>query len=1414
MNPTNNHATTYHPAALIATDRRQALHEQRELPMHSSGAVLCADIVGFTSRLEQVEAQFGAKKGADVMTEQVNRLFTVLIEEVQRFAGVVVSFGGDSLTCWFAQAGQEDAALRAVCCGLAMQQTMQGFKNVKLPPLEPISFALKVSIAAGMATRLVVGNPDIQQLELLAGQVIARLAPIQQAASADRVLLDGESAKRLADRLTIAQWLEREGVAIGDIRGIKGAVQSQPVLSPLIPLLLPESLTKPWLLQPLYHRLSSGQGRFASELRSVVFLFLKFSRLDVSATGESFDPQGLDRLDGYLCSLQQILHEHGGYLLKVTIDDKGNYLLASFGAPLSHEEDLVNRALHVALLLRKTSQAVNWIEQVQIAISQASVLAGIFGSPQRAAFDLLGSEVNLLNRVVTHHAKAGQVVVTKIIQTQAHHQYHFGPAQQVEARGITGFVTIFELLAESTIDQAITLNRLTRQLARPLVGRQRERQKIEDLWQQAHLQQGQILLIEGAAGLGKSHLVADVLQELTQQHSQTLYAACERSSQYTPYHLWRLLLPQLFAQFDEPAGGHSDPAQRQEAIFAAVQQWIKQATQQQPLLLVLDDLHWIDEASRKLTVTLSRQLADWPILLILLQRPTLPERPENADQPPESPAALSPFPELSHLPNYHPLTLQEFSPDAVDALLTLRLAAKPSPLLLSFLLRLTQGNPFFIDELLLTLQNVGVLQQEVAKNHWTLALPTFQRLQAANCLQRDPQSGDWLIAPDAPLTAVEIGLPNTIERVIRLRIDALPEAARLTLKIASVIGRTFSHLLLAHIDPAFVDPTTLTQQLLTLVEAHLIVADANALDHPLNNPLDNPLGNLQANNYTFRHHLTQEITYQTLMERERRLAHQAVGEALEQLDPSAIEALAEHYWQVDRGAKALIYLEQAAQRAQRSAANQAALNYYNRLLELEPKHIPSLKGKVEVLHVLGLYDEEENTLNVLSAYNIVHNELTDIEMYYLWGTYFLVKEEYERASAMFQTVCTLAQQSDNSIALARAFTQLGWIARTQNQISDSQTYYEKALALFERSSLTSEAHFYAHIDTLNGLGTLFRQKRRYPEAEALYIKALELSQTHHHHREEARALNNIGIVALYQRELDRAKECCTQALLIRRSIGDLFGEGACLSNITAICSELGEYEEAIHMNIVAEKIHQSIRNSEGQINSAISLGIIYWQLGCLTEAKQTLEKGLKLAETAHDQIGRDYVRSNLGIVLRDMGDLDAAQDILAIGLASVQSYNDFIQEAVMNSYLATVFLEKKNFTLAEKHARNAMKIRETSELFAYMIDDRATLASIYLQMNQNLSALEQAKIIYHSLTDNNALKVEFPQRAWFICYQVFGATQQEEMARVAITRAIQIITQHANKLRDPLLRNTYLTKITLHRLINQAKQNDKMVDSD
>jgi class 3 adenylate cyclase len=980
MNSTNNRSTTYHPAALIATDRRQALHEQRELPTHSSGAVLFADIVGFTARLEQVEAQLGAKKGADVMTEQVNRLFTVLIKEVQRFAGVVVSFGGDSLTCWFAQAANGDAALQAVGCGLAMQQTMQGFVKVALPQVEPITFTLKVSIATGTAARLVVGHPHIQRLELLAGQVIARLATIQRAARAGCVLLDGESAKRLADRLMIAQWIEREGVEIGDIRGIKGAVQSQPVLSPLIPLLLPESLTKPWLLQPVYQRLSSGQGRFASELRSVVFLFLKFSGFNVSGAGESFDPQGLDRLDGYLCSLQQILHEHGGYLLKVTIDDKGSYLLASFGAPLSHEEDLVNRALQVALLLRKTSQAVNWIEQVQIAISQASVLAGIFGSPQRATFDLLGSEVNLLNRVVTHHAKAGQVVVTKIIQTQAHHQYQFGPAQQVEARGITGFVTIFELLAESTIDQAITLNRLTRQLARPLVGRQRERQKIEDLWQQAHLQQGQILLIEGAAGLGKSHLVADVLQELTQQHSQTLYAACERSSQYTPYHLWRLLLPQLFAQFDEPAGGHSDPAQRQEAIFAAVQQWIKQATQQQPLLLVLDDLHWIDEASRKLTVTLSRQLADWPVLLILLQRPTLPERQEIADQPPESPATRSPFPELSHLPNYHPLTLQELPQDEVEALLTLRLAAKPSPLLLSFLLRLTQGNPFFIDELLLTLQNVGVLQQEAAKNRWTLAPQTFQRLQAANCLRRDPQSGDWLIAPDAPLTAVEIGLPNTIERVIRLRIDALPEAARLTLKIASVVGSTFSHPLLAQIGPTFVDPTTLAQQLQTLVDAHLVVVDANVLDHPLNNPLDNPLGNPLTNNYTFRHHLTQEITYQTLMERERRLAHQAVGEALEQLDPSAIEALAEHYWQGDRGAKALIYLEQAAQRAQRSAANQAALNYYNRLLELEPKHIPSLKGKVEVLHVLGLYDEEENTLNVLSAYNIVHNELTDIEM--------------------------------------------------------------------------------------------------------------------------------------------------------------------------------------------------------------------------------------------------------------------------------------------------------------------------------------------------------------------------------------------------------------------------------------------------
>ena len=117
------------PAAYIPMDRRQAMSRGKDLPDRTQGAALFADISGFTPLTEALVQELGPRRGADELTRQLNLVYETLIAEVHRYGGSVITFSGDAITCWF----DGDDGLRAIACGLAMQETMDQFAEVETP---------------------------------------------------------------------------------------------------------------------------------------------------------------------------------------------------------------------------------------------------------------------------------------------------------------------------------------------------------------------------------------------------------------------------------------------------------------------------------------------------------------------------------------------------------------------------------------------------------------------------------------------------------------------------------------------------------------------------------------------------------------------------------------------------------------------------------------------------------------------------------------------------------------------------------------------------------------------------------------------------------------------------------------------------------------------------------------------------------------------------------------------------------------------------------------------------------------------------------------------------------------------------------------------------------------------------------
>ncbi|MDQ3657832.1 MAG: response regulator, partial [Chloroflexota bacterium] len=248
-------------ANYLPMDRRQALAHGQTLPGQSTGAAMVVDVSGFTDLTERLAQRHGLQRGAEELIRQLNRVFGVLTEEVHRFRGSVVSFGGDAMTVWF----DADDGQRATACAVSMQKMMahRGSDDPMTEATKP--FAVKVAVAAGSVRRLLVGDPDIQVIESLAGSVVQELTMAERLTESGEVVVQASIAETNGGHLTIADW--RTDPASGMRFAVVSAVAADPVTPwpDLLPNELPNSECRPWLLPAVYQRVRDGKSEFLAE---------------------------------------------------------------------------------------------------------------------------------------------------------------------------------------------------------------------------------------------------------------------------------------------------------------------------------------------------------------------------------------------------------------------------------------------------------------------------------------------------------------------------------------------------------------------------------------------------------------------------------------------------------------------------------------------------------------------------------------------------------------------------------------------------------------------------------------------------------------------------------------------------------------------------------------------------------------------------------------------------------------------------------------------------------------------------------------------------------------------------------------------------------------------------------------------
>ncbi len=1366
----------------LPQDRRAALARGETLPDRALGSVLFADISGFTPLTEAYTRALGIRRGAEELTRQLNRVYDVLIAQIEKFGGSVITFAGDAVTCWFG-AGQHNSAL-AVACAFALQETMREFSAVRLPDGSVTALALKVAVASGKVRRFVVGDPDIRHIDVLAGSPVARTATAEHLSRAGEILVDQVTAELLESAFEIQEWRidDTTSEKFAVIKNLRTDV-SPPPLAPTSSNVLPEIL-KTWLHAGMLERAQTEGEAFLTELRPVVALFARFLGIDYDG-----DAEAGEKLNRLITRVQQILARYDGALLELTIGDKGSYFYATFGVPHAHEDD-ARRAVYAARELFPLCTELGFLQPLQVGISQGVMRVGDYGGATRRMYGAQGDEVNLAARLMTE-AAPGDLLISGRIQVAVANDFDLEPLPPIRLKG----------KAEPLLPFVVQGLRDTRvyelqeaYYSLPMIGREHEAARVFEKLEFARRGQGQIVGITAPAGMGKSRLTAELIRAMRRRGEATYGGECQSFGENISYLVWtpiwraffgidskvplRRQMRALEGELEElvpervealpllgtvlhlalPENDFTralEPEFRKSALEALLLDCMRAAAQEaraanQAILFVVEDAHWIDPASRELLELLAANISELPILIALTYRPLQAED--------------APLHKLETLEHFTKITLTELTNAQGEGLIRAKLAQhapeNTAPIPNELIARITaqaQGNPFYIEQLLDYLHDRGMNL-------------------------RDP----------AALQHLE--LPNTLHRLVLSRIDQLSEHQQLTLKAASIIGRWFS---VAHLCGYLPRVGTIAQ-----VEADLALLQKYDLTIR-----DQPEPELA---YLFKHLVTQQVAYEALAYATRALLHEAYAHFLETQTNIAqnLDVIAFHFDHSENLPKRREYLRRAGEAAAARFSNVEAIDYLSRALALStdaPERCALLTTRERVFDVLGEREKQRADLAERAALAMQLQddaEQINVALRQGWlgertGAYDDAMNAAQNALALLAKVA-LEQMDEDSL-------------RSEAHALWGQALWEKGEPRAARQQLERALQFARAADDLSNqaraldlLGTIARFLGEYAEARRLHEQALPLARAEQDRRREWFTLNDLGAVAHTVGNLEQAISFYQEAFQIVREIGDRRGEVTLLNNLLGAHYSNGEYDLALAMFPPVLAAANAIGDRKALLRLFTNCGEIYRVLGMHADAQAYSERALQLAQELSDRVGEGIVLVNLGAIHLERGEWNAAETTVQRALEITRATAQRESEAFVLNTLGKIALARNENENAVQHFEQARQVWESLEPLSDSLDAHAGLAQAALQRDDVTDALAHTEKIFAYFAAHPTQRGDpAALAASLTAYRVLERAN-DSRARDVLESAYATLQARAEKIADETLQRSFFENVRANRELQNA----------
>jgi len=907
-----------------------------------------------------------------------------------------------------------------------------------------------------------------------------------------------------------------------------------------------------------------------------------------------------------------------------------------------------------------------------------------------------------------------------------------------------------------------------------LIDRVDELAALQSLIDQANSGSGQVALLSGEAGVGKSRLVAETKAYAAAQDFLLVQGSCFQPDISSPYAPLLDLLrssatKQLAAVASDlaafarelhqivpdivslPPGqsplASSDPEQEKRRLFTALAQFFTGQAARQPVLLIIEDIHWSDDTSLEFLLYLSRRCAAQPLLLLMTYR--------SDELRPNLRHFLA---QLDRERLAQEILLPRFTRDEVDEMLRAIFALPRSARLElpDIIYPLTEGNPFFVEEMLKSLVAVGDI-------FYT--------------------DGRWVRKP-----LVEVHIPRSVKNAVQQRTDRLSGDTRHVLLLAAVAGRRFDFALLQQLTQY--DESKLLFLIKELIANQLVVEESEE-------------------RFAFRHALTRQAVYADLLVRERKALHRSIAETMEHLYASSLDAhladLTYHFYEAGAWEQALEYGQRAGEAAQAMYASRAAIEQFTRALDATIHLGRSASPKIyqargQSYEILGEFEhahsDYEQALEIARSVPDPHAEWQSlIALGFLW-----VQRDYIQAGTCFQQALELARHMDDPLTLAHSLNRLGnWHVNIE-QPYEALRYHQEALALFQQAH---DSHGVA--ETYDLLGMTATLGGDLLQGTAYYQQAIVLFEELDNRQGLASSLATLMVLGEgggY--EIETMVPATTSfaeslhfgelALQTARDIGQRSAEAYALLALAQYLGPHGEYMRALEVTQEGLALAEQIEHHEWMTFGYWIVGVLYLDLFDLPEAQQHLEQALALA---HEVGSWNWIRIVSGFLAPTyllQQDLTKAASILPAALEPDAAMQTIGQRLV--------WAARAELALARSDPDLALDITNRLIASAANLSDERVIPRLWKLHGEALAALHRTADAETMLRAAQEAAHAQGLRPWLWRIAVslgnlYRASRRQEEAGQAFAIARTIIEELAAPIRDENLRAKFMSPALL-----------------